>query len=158
MNSDAVIGCSAVETTAEWLRLRTATGDTRTIPWSSIRLAGVCESLDGHVTTPAVTRKVAPYLPTHASLWVFYEHGIAQVMLEKPSARQDAIYAAFAEHLGERWQGDELKRSDLDGAMMIPPKRRVPGWMGLAMTVLAIAFFLSVGILFFLHGARPGVR
>jgi len=104
MNSDAVIGCDAVDAGSEWLRLKTVAGLTRTIPWSAIRLAGMGSELNGHVTIEGVTEKVAPFLPTHDSLWIVYaENGFAQVMIEKgTSAKRSAILAAFAKNLDER--------------------------------------------------------
>src|SRR5665213_2102924 len=134
MSSDAVIGCDAVDAAPEWLRLTTATGATRTIHWSAIRLAGMGEGIEGHVTMEGVTQKVAPYYPTHDSLWIVYTgDGFAQVMLEKASPKCGALLAAFGKHLGDRWQGHELKASDLTGAMMIPPKVRVPKKVALLM-------------------------
>jgi hypothetical protein len=156
MNSDAVIGCDAVDGSAEWLRLKTATGTTRTIPWSAIKLAGMGHGLEGHITIQGVTQKVAPFLATHDSLWVVYaEGGFAQIMIEKTSPKRDAILAAFAQHLGDRWCGDELKESDLTGAMMIPAKVRIPKTLTVFLAVIAIVFFAAMAIIFFTHGARP---
>ena len=156
MNSDAVIGCDAVDAGAEWLRLKTASGATRSIPWSAIKLAGMGENLEGHVTIKDVTEKVAPYLATYDSLWIVYaDGGFAQVMIEKTSPKRDAILAAFAEHLQRRWQGDELHASDLMGAMMIPPKVRMARPIIVAMAVVGIVFILAIAILFFVHGAKP---
>ena len=94
MNSDAVIGCDAVDALPEWLRLKTATGATRTIPWSAIKLAGTGHKLEGHVTIQGVTEKTAPLLATHDSLWIVYaEGGFAQIMVDKISPKRDAILA-----------------------------------------------------------------
>jgi hypothetical protein len=156
MNSDAVIGCDAVDAGTEWLRLTTASGALRTIPWSAVRLAGMGSSLEGHVTIEAVTEKVAPFLATHDSLWIVYaDGGFAQVMIEKVSPKRDPILAAFAQHLHGRWRADELTASELMGAMMIPPKIRMARPVIVTMAVLGIGFFLAIAILFFMHGARP---
>ena len=156
MNTDAVIGCDAVDASPEWLRLKTATGATRTIPWSAIKLAGMGHELEGHVTIQGVTENVAPFLATHDSLWIVYaEGGFAQVMIEKISPKRDALLAAFAQHLGDRWQGDELQGSDLMGAMMIPAKVRFPKMLIVMLAVMAITFFAAMVMIFFTHGAKP---
>ena len=161
MKADAVIGCEAVDAGTEWLRLTTATGATRTIPWSAIRLAGMGAKLEGHVTIQGVTENVAPFVATHDSLWIAYgEDDFAQVMIEKtvleqPGARRVMILAAFAQHLGERWQGDELTGSDLMGAMMIPHKIRIPKAIVAMLAAMAIIFFLAMAVVFLTHGAKP---
>jgi hypothetical protein len=156
MNTDAVIGCDAVDAGSEWLRLNTAAGTTRTIPWSAIKLAGMGHKLEGHVTIQGVTEKTAPSLATHDSLWIVYaEGGFAQVMIEKISPKRDAILAAFAQHLGDRWQRDELQGSDLMGAMMIPAKVRFPRMLIVMLAVIAITFFAAMVMIFFTHGAKP---
>jgi hypothetical protein len=156
MNSDAVIGCDAVDVGAEQLRLKTATGATRTIPWSDIRLAGMGSGIEGHIQIKGVTEKVAPFRATHDALWVAYADGsIAQVMIEKTNPRRDAILAAFERHLGGRWRPDDLTESDLMGTMMIPPKVQIPRTVVWIMVILAIVFFGSVAILFYIHGAKP---
>jgi hypothetical protein len=160
MKTDAVIGCDAVDAASDagnaWLRLKTATGATRTIPWSAIKLAGMGHKLEGHVTIQGVTEKVAPLLATHDSLWIVYaEGGFAQVMIEKISPKRDALLAAFTQHLGDRWQGDELQGSDLMGAMMIPAKVRFPKMLIVMLAVMAITFFAAMVMIFFTHGAKP---
>jgi hypothetical protein len=155
MKTDAVIGCDAVDAGAEWLRLKTATGATRTIPWSAIKLGGMGHKLEGHVTIQGVTEKVAPLLATHDPLWIVYaEGGFAQVMIEKISPKRDALLAAFAQHLGDRWQGDELEGSDLMGAM-IPAKVRFPKMLIVILAAIAIIFFAAMAMIFFTHGAKP---
>jgi hypothetical protein len=156
MNSDAVIGCDAVDAGSEWLRLKTATGASRTIPWSAIRLAGMGAGLEGHVTIKGVTEKVAPFRATHDSLWIAHaDGGLAQVMIEKTSPKREALLAVFAERLGDRWKGDELTASDLMGTMLIPPKIRIPRIVIVMLVVTAVLFFGGIAILFFVHGARP---
>jgi hypothetical protein len=159
MNSDAVIGCDAVDPGAEWLRLKTVSGATRSIPWSAIKFAGTGEHMHAHITIKGLTEKVAPFLATHESLWIVYaDGGFALVMLEKTSPKREAILAALAAHLANRWQGDQLQASDLMGAMMIPPKVRMPRSIVVVMALVGIAFFLAIAILFFMHGARPSAR
>jgi len=156
MNSDAVIGCDAVDAGTEWLRLTTATGAVRTIPWSAIRVAGMGAGLEEHVTIQGVTEKVAPFRATHDSLWIIYTDGaMAQVMLEKTSSKRDSIRAAFAEHLGDRWHGDDLTADQLMGPMMIPPKIQMPRTLVVMMAGIGIVFFLAMAILYFMHGAKP---
>jgi hypothetical protein len=156
MKADAVIGGDAVDAGSEWLRLKTATGATRTIPWSAIKVAGMGAGLEGHVTIQGVTEKVAPFRATHDSLWVIYTDGaMAQVMLEKASPKREAIRAAFAQHLGERWHSDDLTSSELMGPMMIPPKVQMPRAIIVMMAGIGIAFFLAIAILYFVHGAKP---
>jgi hypothetical protein len=156
MNSDAVIGCDAVDAGPEWVRLKTTSGATRTIRWDAIKVAGMGPQLDGHVTINGVTEKVAPYRATHDSLWLTYaEGGLAEAMLEKDSPKRGAIVRAFEQHLGERWRGDELTESELMGPLMIPPKIQLPKAIVVTMAIVAIAFFAAIAILFFVHGAKP---
>lgn len=156
MNSDAVIGCDAVDAGAEWLRLKTATGATRTIPWSAIKVAGMGAGLEGNVTIQGVTEKVAPFLATHDSLWIIYTDGaMAQVMLEKANPKRETIRDAFAQHLGDRWHGDDLTVDELMGPMMIPPKVQMPRTLVVMMAGIGIVFFLAMAILYFMHGAKP---
>jgi len=96
MNSDAVIGCDAVDAGAEWLRLKTASGATRSIPWNAIKFAGMGENMHAHITIKGLTEKVAPFLATHDSLWIVYaDGGFALVMLEKtaPSATRSSPHS-----------------------------------------------------------------
>jgi hypothetical protein len=156
MNSDAVIGCDAVDVGTEWLRLTTATGAVRTIPWSAIRVAGMGAGLEGHVTIQGVTEKVAPFRATHDSLWIIYTDGaMAQLMLEKTSPKREAVRDAFAQHLGDRWHGDDLSADQLMGPMMIPPKVQMPKTLIVMMAGIGIVFFLAMAILYFMHGAKP---
>jgi hypothetical protein len=156
MNSDAVIGCDAVDAGTEWLRLKTASGALRTIPWSAVKVAGMGASLEGHVTIQGVTEKVAPYRATHDSLWIIYTDGaMAQVMLEKTSPERETIRDAFAQHLGDRWHDDDLTADELMGPMMIPPRVQMPRTVIMLMAGIGIAFFLAIAILYFVHGAKP---
>jgi hypothetical protein len=156
MNSDAVIGCDAVDAGSEWLRLTTAAGALRTIPWGAIRVAGTGVGLEGHVTIQGVTEKVAPFLATHDSLWIIYTDGaMAQLMLEKASPKRETIRAAFEQHLGDRWHGDDLTADQLMGPMMIPPKVQMPNTLIMMMAGIGIVFFLAMAILYFMHGAKP---
>jgi hypothetical protein len=108
------------------------------------------------ITIQGVTEAAAPYLATHDPLWIMYsDGGIVQVMLEKGSSKRDPILAAFAQHLHDRWRGNELGASDLRGAMLIPPKIRFPRGLIVAMVALGIIFFVALAILFFVHGAEP---
>jgi hypothetical protein len=155
MNSDAVIGCDAVEAGPEWVRLKTSSGPLRTIPWSAIKIAGLGNSLESHVTIERVSEKLAPYRATHDALWIVYSDGaIAQVMLEKVHPKRNSILDAFDKHLGDRWK-DQLTESELMGPMLIPPKVRVPKPIVWILIALAIVFFASLAILFFVHGAKP---
>lgn len=156
MTSDAVIGCEAVDAGAEVVRLTTAAGAMRAIRWRAIRIAGIGPGPESEVKVQGVTEKVAPFLASHDPLWIAYgKDDFAEVMIEKDSPSRAAILAAFKQHLGERWRGDELTASELSGQMMIPPKVRIPKAVVVALVVVAIAFFLSAAILFFMQGARP---
>lgn len=118
MAMDAVIGCEGVDAGPEWLRLRTAAGAVRTIPWSAIQLAGMGGNHEGGVTISGVTEKVAPYFPTHDSLWIIYGDGMVQAMIDKAGAKRDAIIGTFARQLGSRWHGDQLAPMELSRALM----------------------------------------
>lgn len=143
MNMDAVIGCDSVDAGAEWLRLRTASGLVRTIPWSAIKIAGTGGNHEGSVQIQHVTEKVTPYFATHDSVWIIYaEGGVAQVMVEKESPRRDAILAAFAQRLGIGWRGDEFTASELTGALFQMP---VASPVGVPkVLIFAIAGFLFI--------------
>jgi hypothetical protein len=142
MNMDAVIGCDSVDAGAEWLRLRTAGGAMRTIPWSAIKIAGLGGNHEGNVEIQGVTEKVTPFFATHDSLWIVYaEGGLAQVMLDKASPKRDAILTTFAERLRIGWRGDELTSSELTDALFQMPvssPTRIP----------KILIFMIAGMLF----------
>ena len=144
MNMDAVIGCDSVEAGAEWLRLRAAGGAVRTVPWSAIKLAGMGGNHEGQLTIGGITEKVTPFFPTHDSLWIVYaEGGMAQVMLEKSSPKRDAILAAFAQHLGIGWHGDELPMMELSRALMSAPVAVASGIMKRAVMMTAVMLILA---------------
>ena len=114
MNTDAVVGCDAIEASTEWLRLRTTSGMVRTIPWSSIQFAGIGGNFAGSLTIGQVTEKVAPFFATHDSLWIVYgEHGLAQAMMEKDSPKRQPILDKFAQQLDDRWRGDRITVNDV---------------------------------------------
>jgi hypothetical protein len=139
MNTDAVIGCDAVDAGDQWLRLRTASGAVRTVPWSAIKIAGMGGNHDGHMQIQDVTEKVTPFFPTHDSLWIiFAQGGFAQVMLEKSSPKRDAILAACTKNLGIGWRGDELTTSELTGALFQMPISAGRG-MPKVLTIMVIA-------------------
>jgi|HubBroStandDraft_1064217.scaffolds.fasta_scaffold565190_2 hypothetical protein len=144
MNTDAVIGCDAVDAGDAWLRLKTASGVVRTIPWTSIKMAGMGGNHEGEITIGGVTEKTAPYYRTHNSLWVIYaEGGVAQIMLEKSSPKRDAIIAGFAKQLGDNWLGDRLSGSNLMGAMFTLPKKM----SGLIPKLVTITFAIMLGLI-----------
>jgi hypothetical protein len=114
MNMDAVTGCDAVDAGNDWLRLRTASGALRTIPWPAVKIAGMGGNHEGEITIQGVTEIVTPLFATHDSLWLATDGGdFAQVMLEKTHPKRDQILAAFAQQLGPRWHGDRLDQSAL---------------------------------------------
>jgi hypothetical protein len=122
MNMDAVIGCDAVDAGAEWLRLRTASGAVRTVPWSAIKIAGTGGNHEGSMQIQGVTEKVTPCYATHDSVWIVYtDGGLAQVMLEKSSPRREEILGTFASRLGINWRGDEFTSGELTGALFQMP-------------------------------------
>jgi hypothetical protein len=156
MHTDAVIGCDSVETGAEAVRLKTATGEDRAIRWDTIKFAGTGHRLEAHVAIKAIAEKVAPLLATHDSLWVVYgDDGFARLMLEKTNPKRGAILDAFEAHLGDRWRGDALTESDLTGALLIPAKVQMPKSVVFVMALVGVAFFLAIAILYFVHGAKP---
>ncbi len=147
MNMDAVIGCDAVDAGNAWLRLTTAMGAVRTIPWETVKIAGMGGNHEGHVTIQGVTERVTPYFATHDSLWIVSTDGsFAQVMLEKASPKRDAILAAFARQLGDRWKGDQLNQSELMEMMF-----QIPISSGLGIPKIVI--FMIAGFLFILLAA-----
>ena len=151
MNMDAVIGCDSVDAGSgpgnDWLRLRTAGGAVRTIPWSAIKLAGMGGNHEGQLTIEGMTEKVTPFFATHDSLWIVYaDGGMAQVMLEKSGPKRDAILAAFAEHLGIGWHGDQLAMFELTKALMAGPVASAAG-------ISRIVIFMIAGMLFVILAA-----
>jgi hypothetical protein len=122
MHMDAVIGCDAVDAGAEWLRLKTAAGAVRTVPWSAIKIAGTGGNHAGHMQIQDVTERVSPYFDTHESLWIVYaEGGFAQIMLEKASPKREAILAECGQRLGIGWRGDEFTSRELTDALFQMP-------------------------------------
>ena len=156
MTADAVIGSEAFDAGPEELHLATAAGAIRNIPWNAIKFAGMGGQLDDQVEDGAVAERVAPFRATHDSLWIVYSPaGFVRAMIEKTGPRRDAILTAFANHLGNRWRDDELTEPELTGAMLIPPKVRIPSAVMVTLTAFLIVFFAVVAILFFVHGAKP---
>lgn len=150
MPMDAVIGCAAVDAGAEWLRLRTDTGAVRTIPWSRVTLAG----MGGPLNIKGVAERVAPYLSTHDSLWVLSgDRSLAQVMIEKEGPKREAVLAAFAANLGERWRGDRLSTNELTDLMFkMPAPVKMPKMLVVMMMVLGAAVLLATVALIFVRG------
>jgi len=141
MKTDAVIGCDAIDAGPQWLRLTTAGGAVRMVPWDGVKLAGMVEA---HINIHGLTEKVAPLLRTHDSLWVAYaEGGLAQVMIEKENPKRTAILEMFAAQMGERWKGDRLTDQDVIGVLM-------PSAGQVVMPRLVIALMIAVGLAFFL--------
>jgi hypothetical protein len=148
MNMDAVIGCDSVEAGAEWLRLRTAGGAVRTIPWSAIKLAGMGGNHDGQLSIQGITEKVTPFFATHDSVWIVYaDGGIAQVMIEKSSPKRDAILAAFGQFLGIGWHGDHLPMNELTDALMSAPVAAGSG--AIKRVVIMIAATIAITVIAF---------
>lgn len=122
MHMDAVIGCDAVDAGPEWLRLNTAAGAVRTMPWSAIKIAGTGGNHAGHMQIQDVTDKVSPYFDTHESLWIVYaEGGFAQIMLEKASPKREEILATCAQRLGIGWRGEDFTTNELTDALFQMP-------------------------------------
>jgi hypothetical protein len=145
MKTDAVIGCDAVDAGPQWLRLTTAGGAVRMVPWDGVKLAGMVEA---HIKIHGLTEKVAPLLRTHDSLWVAYaEGGLAQVMIEKENPKRTAILEMFAAQLGERWKGDRLSDQDVIGVLM-PTQVAMPRLVMALMIAVGLAFFLALAVLF----------
>jgi hypothetical protein len=143
MNIDAVIGCDAVDAGNEWLRLRTAAGVVRTIPWSGIKIAGMGGNHEGHMQIQGATEKTTPYFATHDSLWVVYaEGGLAQVMIEKESPKREPILATFAQRLGIGWRGDDLTSGELTTALFQMPITASKGPAKTAMIMMAVMTLL----------------
>lgn len=147
MNMDAVIGCDAVDAGTEWLRLRTAGGAVRTLPWGAVKIAGLGGNHEGHVEIQGVTERVAPFFATHESLWIVYaEGGFAQAMIEKEGPAREAILATFAQRLGIGWRGEELTTSELTDALFAMP-------VAAPLKVPRVLIFMIAGMLFVLLSA-----
>ncbi len=147
----AVIGCAAVDAGAEWLRLRTDTGAVRTIPWSNVALAGMG---GGPLNIKGVAERTAPYLSTHDSLWVLSgDRSLAQLMIEKEGPRREAVLAAFAANLGERWRGDKLSTNELTDLMFkMPAPVKMPKMLVVMMVVMGVTVLLAMAALMFVRG------
>jgi hypothetical protein len=152
MNTDAVIGCDAVDAGNAWLRLRTAAGAVRTIPWPAVKIAGMGGNHEGSITVRGVTEKTVPYFPTHDSVWIVYaEGGFAQAMLEKSSPKREAILATFAQQLGDRWLGDRFTAGNLTAAMFQMPLAAMKGGIPKLVTIM-IAFVSALILLAIVAG------
>ena len=146
MNMDAVIGCAAIDAQNDWLRLHTADGALRTIPWTAVKMAGMGGNHAGHMQIQGVTEKVTPYFATHDSLWIVSGDGaLAQAMLEKADPKRAQIFATFEQQLGDRWRGDELKMSELTDEMFkMPLPGKFPKMMIVMIAVAAGMILLAV--------------
>jgi hypothetical protein len=155
MHMDAVIGCDAVDAGAEWLRLKTAAGAVRTIPWSTIKIAGMGGNHDGNMEIQGVTEKATPFFGTHDSLWIVCtDGGIAQVMIEKASPKREAILDAFAKYLGIGWRGDELTTSELTNALFQMPvsaSKGLPKIVSVMMAVMAFLILAAIVVGYLVH-------
>ena len=97
-----VVGCDAVDAGPDWVRLRVDGGAVRTIVWSSITAAAA--PVDGeHVTFEGTLGPITQLRATHDPLWIEYADGVAWAMLERDSAKREAILGTFRERLGARW-------------------------------------------------------
>ncbi len=154
---DAVIGCAAVDPSASWLRLHTAAGALRTIPWSAIRIAGLGGNHGYLYTCEGVTETTKPYFKTHDSLWIVYaDGGFAQVMLETADPKRDAILASFAQQLGERWRGDQLTLTELmDVKSSSAGKKPFPKIMIAMLIFMLLSFILPLVLMFFVRHRSP---
>jgi hypothetical protein len=157
MNTDAVIGCDAIDAGDAWLRLRTASGAVRTIPWAAVKIAGMGGNHQGNIQIQGVTEKVTPYFATHDSLWIVYaEGGFAQAMIEKAGDKRDTILAAFARQLGDRWLGDRFTAGNLTAAMFQMPLAAAKGMpkMITIMIVMVAAMILLTIVAGYLASGR----
>lgn len=136
MHMDAVIGCDAIDAGPDWLRLKTAAGAVRTVPWASVELAGFAGPSQS-ISIEGVSEKTAAYAATHDSLWIAYAEGFAQAMIEKD--KRDALVATLADRLGPRWRGDQVTGDDLMKNMMPSVIRPT----GLPMVVKVMMFVMA---------------
>ena len=148
MNTDAVIGCDAIETSAQWLRLRITSGVVRTIPWSSIKFAGYGDNFAGSLTIGHLTDKVAPLFPTHDSLWIAYgDHGLVQAMMEGAAATREAILASFAQQLGTRWRGDRIAAFELQRQFMNETASAMASGIKKSLLIFGIVLILFIALM-----------
>lgn len=154
---DAVIGCAAVDASGSWLRLHTADGAMRTIPWSAIQIAGFGGNHESQYTIEGVTEKTKSYFGTHDSLWIVYaDGGFAQVMLEKLAPQRETIIAAFSTQLGDRWRGDQLTLIELmDVKTASAGKRPFPKLMIVMLAIMALTFLLPLVLILFFRQKPP---
>jgi len=154
MNMDAVIGCASVEAGGEWLRLKTATGTVRTIPWTAVMAAGMGLAEHSKITIQGVTEKVAPYLATHDTLWIFSGTGeIAQVMIEKQGPEREVLLGAMVANLGKRWHGNDLPMAALTEMLFrIPAPVKMPKILIVMMIVMGLVVLAAMAVLMFVRG------
>jgi hypothetical protein len=154
MNMDAVIGCASVEANDAWLRLKTAGGALRTIPWSAVSVAGLSSGQSFKIEIQGVTEKVAPYLLTHDSLWILWgDRALAQVMIEKDGPARAALLAAFADRLGDRWHGDRLSMNELTTLLFkMPAAVKMPKFLVVIMILMGLGVLAATVVLLLVKG------
>jgi hypothetical protein len=145
-----------VDAESQWLRLRPHSGPVRSIPWVSIRWAGI-SSDDGQMSFGGDLEQVTAMHATHDPLWIAYADGVALAMLEKQHPKRAGIDSAFREQLGERWleglTSSQVARR-LMGARMgarpgVPKRLLWAVGIAIAMPILAVIAML---ILKMIHG------
>jgi len=142
MNRDAVIGCDAVHTDNEWLRLRTASGENRIIPWTTINLAAICGNRE-RIEFDGLTEQIAAFRETHDSLWILYGGtNIAQVMIEKAGPARQNIQEVFARQLGQRWKGQSMSQRALMRMLMQIRPSGSQGMLKVMLLIVAAMFLL----------------
>lgn len=151
MSWDAVIGCASVDAGPSWLRLHTAEGALRTIPWAAIKVAGMGGNHGDQYTIEGVTEITKPYYNTSDSLWIVYaDGGFAQAMLENADPRREAILAVFAQQLDTRWRGDQLTLYEMmDVKNRSAARKPFPKFMIVILAIMVLTFLLPLILILF---------
>jgi hypothetical protein len=149
VKNPVILGCDAVDAGPDWVRLREPGGHLRTIPWSSIRMAGVPN--DGaHVTFEGDLGQISALHATHDALWIESGEGMVIALLEKEHPKREAILAAFKERLGSRWLGDRLTSRDAAMRLFKAPELLRGGARSGGLRKLVIVMMIAIFVMFLL--------
>jgi hypothetical protein len=145
MKSSVLVGCEAIDPGPDFVRLREPGGSLRTIPWSSIRSAAMLNN--EHMTFEGDLSPITTLKATHEALFIMAGENVDFVMIEKGSEQAESVLAAFREHLGARWLGDQFAAADAARLMFQMPSpmgRGIPKVMIIAIAGMIFIFALAL--------------
>jgi len=152
MGIDVASGCDAIDANPQWLRVRVASGAVRTIPWSTIRVAGLDRSSGGSEPHEFVIDMSKPADPSRQSLWILYPEGAIEVRLEESDPKRAEVLQQFPAQLGERWKGAEFSVQQALFGMSRRSSRGMPKVLIVMIAVMLLSILAAVIVLFVVKG------